>query len=100
MEKNRYQQLRLDIQKQFGSPIERQSQLKILLTTIENATKKNIGFNTLRRFFGFLNYTNPNLNTLNILSEYLGFSNYSSYQKKNIRDDDWFIWNQIIKVIF
>lgn len=98
MSSNNYQQLRLEIQKQFGSTIKKQSHLKLLLQSIENTTKKSIGFNTIRRFFGFLNYTNPNLNTLNILSQYLGYSNYSSYQKNKNKDDDWFVWNQIIKI--
>lgn len=98
MNNNNYLQLRLEIQKQFGSTIKKQSHLKLLLQSIENSTKKSIGFNTIRRFFGFLNYTNPNLNTLNILSQYLGYSNYSSYQKNKNKDDDWFVWNQIIKI--
>ncbi len=98
MNSNTHQQLKLEIQKQFGSTIKKQSHLKLLLLSIENSTKKNIGFNTIRRFFGFLNYTNPNINTLNILSQYLGYPNYSSYQKNKNKDDDWFIWNQIIKI--
>jgi hypothetical protein len=95
---NTQHQLRIEIQKQFGSTIKKQSDLKLLLQSIENITQKNISFNTIRRFFGFLKYTNPNLNTLNILSQYLGFSNYSSYQKKKISEDEWFNWNQIIKI--
>lgn len=95
---NSHQQFRLEIQKKFGSSIKKQSDLKLLLISIENTTKKNLGFNTIRRFFGFLNYTNPNINTLNILSQYLGYSNYSSYQKKKTNDDEWFVWNQIIKI--
>ena len=67
MNSKNYLQLRFEIQKQFGSTIKKQSQLKLLLQSIENTTKKTIGFNTIRRFFGFLNYTNPNLNTLNII---------------------------------
>jgi hypothetical protein len=98
MNSNTHNQLRIEIQKKFGSTIKKQSDLKLLLLSIENCTQKYIGFNTIRRFFGFLNYTNPNLNTLNILSQYLGFSNYSSYQKKKISEDEWFIWNQIIKI--
>jgi len=98
MENFQYLQLRLDIQKQFGGPLDKQSHLKLLVTNIESTTKKNIGFNTLRRFFGFLSYTSPNINTLNILSQYLGFSNYSTYQKIKNKDDDWFNWNQIIKI--
>jgi hypothetical protein len=98
MNSNNYQQLRLEIQKKFGSTIKKQSELNLLLLSIEYSTKKSIGFNTIRRFFGFLNYTNPNINTLNILSQYVGYENFSAFQKKKISDEDWFIWNQIIKI--
>ena len=96
MKYNDHQQLRLEIQKQFGSTINKQSDLKLLLLSIESNTKHSIGFNTIRRFFGFLNYTNPNINTLNILSKYVGYSNYSSFQKNKNKDEDWFNWNQVI----
>ncbi len=57
-----------------------------------------MGFNTLRRFFGFLKSTTPNLNTLNTLSLYIGHENYSTYQKKYLKDADWFEWTQTIKI--
>ena len=98
MNYNDHQQLRLEIQKQFGSTINKQSDLKLLLLSIESNTKHSISFNTIRRFFGFLNYTNPNINTLNILSKYVGYSNYSSFQKNKNKDEDWFNWNQVIKI--
>lgn len=65
---------------------------------IEWETKKKIGFNTLRRFFGFLKSTTPNSNTLNTLSVFVGYKNYSAYQKEYLRDEDWFIWTQTIKI--
>ena len=71
-------ELRLDIQKQIGFRINNISELKMAHEAIEWNTKKKISFNTLRRFFGFLSYTKPNINSLNILSQYLGFSNYNS----------------------
>ena len=98
MNYNDHQQLRLEIQKQFGSTINKQSDLKLLLLSIESNTKHSISFNTIRRFFGFLNYTNPNMNILNILSKYVGYSNYSSFQKNKNKDEDWFNWNQVIKI--
>jgi hypothetical protein len=91
-------ELRLDIQKQIGFRINTISELKMVHEAIEWNTKKKISFNTLRRFFGFLSYTKPNINSLNILSQYLGFSNYNSYQKNKNKDDDWFNWNQIIQI--
>lgn len=93
-----YNQLRIDIQKQIGYRIENLTELKMVHEAIEWNTKKKIGFNTLRRFFGFLKETTPNLNTLNILSQFVGYENFSNYQKKYLKDNDWLVWTQTIKI--
>ena len=93
-----YSQLRIDIQKQIGFRIENSTELKMVHEAIEWKTKKKIGYNTLRRFFGFLKGTTPNLNTLNTLSQYIGYENFSAYQKKYLKDNDWFVWTQTIKI--
>jgi hypothetical protein len=98
MNPENYNQLRIDIQKQIGYRIESLSELKMLHEAIEWKTNKKIGFNTLRRFFGFLNSTTPNLKTLDTLSQYIGFVNFSTYQKNYLKDDDWFVWTQTIKI--
>ncbi len=93
-----YGQLQFDVQIHFGSKIDKVSQLKLLQQNIEFNTGKLLSFNTLRRFFGFLDYTKPNLNTLNTLSEYLGYYNYSFYNKNNLKYKEWNGWNEIIKI--
>lgn len=98
MSSENYNQLRLAIQKKIGYRVENLSEIKMLQEAIEWNTKKKISFNTLRRFFGFLNSTNPNLTTLNTLSQYIGYENYSAYQKNSLRDNDWFVWTQTIKI--
>lgn len=98
MNQENYNQLRIDIQKQIGYRIENLSQLKIVQEKIEWQTNKKIGFNTLRRFFGFLPTTAPNLNTLNTFSTFLGYDNYSAYLKKHLQDIEWFSWMQTIKI--
>ena len=70
----------------------------LLIAQEQSYTNTKIGFNTLRRFFGYLKSTTPNLNTLNILSKYIGYENYSAYQKKYLKDADWFEWTQTIKI--
>ena len=91
-------QFRLDIQKKIGYRIENLSELKMVQEAIEWNTKKKISFNTLRRFYGFLKTTNPNINTLNTLSQFIGYENFSAYQKNSLRDNDWFVWTQTIKI--
>lgn len=98
MDSNNYNQLRIDIQKKIGYRIENLTELKMVHEAIEWETNTKIGFNTLRRFFGYLKSTTPNLNTLNILSKYIGYENYSAYQKKYLKDADWFEWTQTIKI--
>ncbi|MGO4818010.1 hypothetical protein [Flavobacterium sp. W22_SRS_FP1] len=93
-----YSQLLLDVQKHFGSSINNIAQLKLLQEAIEFETKKHIGFNTLRRFFGFLDFTKPNMNTLNVLSQYVGYSSYGGYQKNNMRDEEWYRWERVVKI--
>jgi hypothetical protein len=93
-----YNQLLLDVQKHFGSSINSVAQLRLLQETIEFETRKSIGFNTLRRFFGFIDYTKPNLNTLNSLSQYLGYSNYGTYQKNFLHDEEWHRWQRIAEI--
>jgi hypothetical protein len=93
-----YNQLLLDVQKHFGSNINKIPQLKLLKEAIEFETGKAIGFNTLRRFFGFLDYTKPNLNTLNSLSQYLGYSSYGIYQKNFFYDEEWHRWERVVEI--
>jgi hypothetical protein len=45
--------------------------LQILADQIQRTTKKEIGYNTLRRFFGLLGTTNPNAKTWMIFQNYL-----------------------------
>lgn len=98
MNSENYNQLRIDIQKKVGFRIENLSELKMVHEVIEWKTQKKISYNTLRRFFGFLKSTTPNLKTLNTLSIYVGHENYSAYQKKYLKDADWFEWTQTIKI--
>ena len=86
MNSDNYNQLRIDVEKQIGFRIKKISELKMAQEAIEWETKKKIGFNTLRRFFGFLKSTTPNSNTLNTLSVFVGYKNYSAYQKEYLRD--------------
>ena len=50
-----YSNLIIDIQKKSKIEVLKVRDLKYLQEDIYNVTTKNISFNTLRRFFGFLN---------------------------------------------
>ena len=79
----------------FGTSIKNVSDLKDLKLDIYRLTSKELGFNTLRRLFGFLPYTKPNNNTLNILSNYVGYVSYTVYKKKYKLDEEWNDWDYV-----
>lgn len=92
------QQLKIELQRHFGLPIKKIQDVKNLQEAIENNTNKSIGFNTLRRFFGFLEHTKPTQQTLDILSNYLGLQNYSNFKKSLNADLEWGSWTRIINI--
>ena len=71
---NDYAQLLLDIQKKSSITVKKSRDLRFLKEDIDENSKAGIGFNTLRRLFGFLEKTEPSISTLNILAVYLGFN--------------------------
>ena len=90
--------LKTQIAKKFGGPIVKQKDIKVLRENINEVTNATIGFNTLRRFYGRLPATIPNINTLNILSIYVGFSSFIAFNKDNQKDvmfDNWHRVNAI-----
>ena len=92
------QQLKVEVQRHLGFPISKISDLRNLQEAIENTTNTSIGFNTLRRFFGFLDQTNPSLRTLDTMSNYLGHRNYYTFKKHLNFDAEWDSWSRIIKI--
>ena len=87
--------LKTQIAKKFGSPIIKQKDIKVLRENINEVVNSNIGFNTLRRFYGRLPSTSPNINTLNILSKYVGFSSFIAFNKHNLKDEMFVNWHRV-----
>ncbi len=68
------------IQNKFGQRITHSKICVSLAESIYNETGKIISSNTLRRFFGFIATSFlPSINSLNILSEYAGYENWSHF---------------------
>ena len=86
---NDYAQLLLDVQKKSNITVNKSRDLRFLKEEIEENSESGIGFNTLRRLFGFLEKTEPSISTLNILAVYLDFSSYSAYKNNIINYDGW-----------
>ena len=72
-------QLKQDINQKLGFEIRRQADVRYLHQAIVLENNFKIGFNTLRRFFGFLPAGAPQLQTLEVLAKFLGHASYSDF---------------------
>lgn len=93
-----YSKLIIDIQKKSKIEVLKVRDLKYLQEDIHTVTTKNISFNTLRRFFGFLNSTNPSVETLNIFAQYLGYNNYSNYLNNQENHNEWYFQIKMLQL--
>lgn len=96
--KNDYTQILIDIQKKSNITVEKVRDIKNLKEEIEMVTGAVLGYNTMRRLFGFLPHTSPSKNTLNQLSHYLGFQSFSSYLNNKVNYDEWFFQQKLIQI--
>ena len=72
------------IAEKFGEEIRYSYQCIALELSIYEETGEHLGLTTLKRIFGFAEYSNlPRKSTLDILSKYVGFKNYSEFKTKN-----------------
>lgn len=96
--KNDFTQLLIDIQKKSGITVQNVRDIRNLKEEIEAQTNARIGYNTLRRFFGFLPRTLPSKTTLTVLSNYLGFVSYSNYIHNKLNFDEWYFQQKLIRI--
>lgn len=88
-------QLKLKINEKLGFIIKRQSDVKYLHQQITAKILAPPGFNTLRRFYGFLPYGEPQFKTLDRLSEFLGYQSFTEFSEITNKDENWNIWTFI-----
>lgn len=96
--KNDSNQILIDIQKKSNITILNIRDIKNLKEEIEASISAKIGFNTLRRLFGFLPKTRPSTATLTILSKYLGFTSYSNYLNNKLNYDEWYFQMKMLRL--
>lgn len=95
---NEYSQLLIDVQKKSNITVTTIRDVKYLKEELDAGTNKPLGFNTLRRLFGFLDKTVPSLATLNTLSIYLGFSSFSSYKNNQSNYSEWYFQQSLLRM--
>ena len=93
-------QLKNSISIKSGFKIKNRGDCVRLSSMISIETDYDLSYNTLRRFYGIVQGTNPSEKTLNILSKYVGFKSYKDFcfnypQKKN-----WAIHQRIYNTIY
>lgn len=96
--KKEFSNLIIDIQKKSKIEVVNVRDLIYLQEEIYVLTNKNISYNTLRRFFGFLNSTTPSAETLNIFAQYLGFKSYSNYLSNGENYDGWYFQIKMLRL--
>lgn len=94
-----FTQLLLDVQKKANITIRLVRDVRFLKEEIESSTERVIGFNTLRRLFGFLENRTPSVTTLNTLSIYLGFSSFANYQANHSTYEQWYFQQNLQRLI-
>ena len=97
--KDDYSQLLIDVQKKSNIQVKSISDLKFLQEDIKTTTGIAIGFNTLRRLFGFLEKTKPSINTLNSVSKYIGFNSFSHYKNNQKKFDEWYFQQYLQRIL-
>ena len=76
--------LKSRIEQKFGEPISHTYQCSALQEKILEETGEWLGLSTLKRLFGLVSNSHmPRLSTLNIMSRYLGYENYSEFELEN-----------------
>lgn len=87
------EKLKSSVEKKFGKKITCQKDCKLLSVNLSESTGEYISPATIRRLFGFLiTNSNPSRVTFDILSRYIGFSDWDrfieSYHENTGNDDD------------
>ena len=73
--------LKSEIERKIKRKIKTRGDCEFLSNAILINMDADVSFNTLRRLFGLLHATNPNIQTLNILSQFIGFKSYLHFSQ-------------------
>lgn len=82
-------QLREDIEKKVGFTIATPRDFRLLRNTINQQMNLIIGLSTLMRVWGYVKDGGcPSKNTLDVLAQFLGYSDYMDYSHVKIKEDE------------
>ena len=93
------EQLKHEIELRIGRKVISRGDCELISKSILQKFDKTISYNTLRRLYNLEPYRNPNLSTLDILSQYIGFKDFihftENYSNKSKSDQFQKIYNLI-----
>ena len=92
MELEKINHLKIKTIAKLGISIKSQNDLLLLKDNILLTTHKEIGYNTLRRFFGYLPSTAPQKKTIEILQLYSGSTKDVNSDTYSIEESSWECW--------
>ena len=92
------QQLRLDLQHKIGYKITTTKEATMLADELQSKVDQSISLSTIRRFFGLIPSRTPQKATLDTLSNFLGFSSFSSYNQYRIDSKGWIDELRLIEI--
>ena len=73
----------------FGRSIQTVTDCKELSEEIFKSTKELVSYNTLRRLFGIIDSRSPRISTLDVLSKYVGESDFKQILSLSFEQDIW-----------
>jgi hypothetical protein len=86
----------------FGRSIQTVTDCKELSEEIYKSTKELVSYNTIRRLFGIIDFRSPRISTLDILSKYVGESDFKQIVSLSFAQDIWTnqmrIYDQILSI--
>ncbi len=90
--KEKYAQLRDLVEKTLGVPLRTPRDFELLSKQIFHRTRQSLSVSTLKRFWGYIDKgrdeTHVRISTLDILSEYVGFQNWSMFCRADVDGPD------------
>lgn len=74
-----------EVEKRYGRKVQTSKDFESLSVNIEYATRELISASTLKRLWGYVSLrTTPHLSTLNILSRYVGYPDFTTFRAASL----------------
>ena len=96
---NMIQKLKYITEKKIGFKIKTRGDCHKLSDLIHIKINQEISYNTLRRIFGLVDKTIPQMKTLNILALFNGFDSYTDFINQHPHQSLWALRNDIYKLM-